>query len=55
MKVNFCLSYSIDVNAIVGLLSLTDWKMILDFDKSKPYYKAMHISFPLSLMEYFIV
>ena len=39
------------MNEIVGLPSLTDWKMILDFDESKSHYKAIHIVFPLSLTE----
>ena len=39
------------MNAIIGLPSLTDWKMILDFNDSKTYYKAMHISFPLLITE----
>ena len=53
VKFNFGVGSSVYVNAIVGLPSLTDCKMILDFNESKSYSKAIYISFPLSLTEVF--
>ena len=51
LKVILGLHFSVDVNEIICLPSLTDWKMTLDFDESKAHYKAMQISFPLFLTE----
>ena len=39
------------MNLIFVLPSLNDWKITLDFDKSKSHSKAMQILFPLSLTE----
>ena len=39
------------VNAIFGLPSLTECRMILDFNENKAHSKLMQIQFPLSLTE----
>ena len=49
--ITFDLGATVSVDAIVGLPTLTAWKIILDLDENKAFSKTMQIWFPFSFLD----
>ena len=47
--ITFGLVATVSINAVIGIPTLTAWKMILDLDENKAFSKTMQIWFPFFL------
>ena len=51
----FCITFghgaTVSVNAIIGIPTLTAWKMILYLDENRAFSKTMQLWFPLSFLD----